>query len=159
MVPLLDILYKQWGRTTVEIMAEEAWAKLFRWLALRVAVRLFSAPCLKEWMAAVPCRMQATWGHFKPSAQQCYQAAELLLLSVSHHYSSGAKCRRRPLRQAVFCCILMCASQLNAGPSIRFRSCLSTADARMLPSAGAPRGAWESREAPQEVTSKERERN
>lgn len=96
------------------------------------------------------------WGHFKTSAQQCYQAPEFLLLSLSHHYSSGADCRRGPLRQTVFCCILMCANQLNAGPSIHLRYCFSTAGARVLASAGTPRHVWENREAPREVTSKEK---
>ena len=110
---------------------------------------------MSEW-PRFPVEHRRRWGHFKTSAQQCYQAAEFLLLSVSHHYSSGADCRRGPLRQTVFCCILMCANQLNAGPSIHPRYCFSTADAHVLPSAGAPRHVWESREVPREVTSKEK---
>ena len=113
---------------------------------------------MSEW-PRFPVEHRRLWGHFKTSVQQCYQAPEFLLLSISHHYSSGADCRQGPLRQTVFCCILMCANQLNAGPSIHPRYCFSTADTHMLPSAGAPRHVWESREAPREVTSKERESN
>lgn len=92
---------------------------LSKWSALCMAVGLFSAPCLKERMAAVCSQMLATAGPLQTISgtmlssgwvPACVSKPSLFLMSQLQE--------RAMVTNTLLCCILMCANQLNSGPDI-----------------------------------------
>ena len=139
----------------MEIMAEKAWVKPFRMSGIvRGYGSVFST--LPEWMNGHGSLLNTGDG----GATSKHQRNNVIKRRVPTSVSKPSLFLRSRLQArataTVFCCILMCANQLKAGPSIHLRYCFSTAGARVLASAGTPRHVWENREAPREVTSKEK---
>lgn len=97
---------------------------LSKWTALCMAVGLFSAPCLKEWMAAVSSQMQATAGPLQTISTTMLSSSRVLAsVSKPSLFLMKQLQERSAVTNTLLWCILMCANQFNSGSDIHLRYC------------------------------------
>lgn len=90
-----------------------------KWTALCMAVGLLSAPCLKEWMAAVSSQMLATAGPLQTISGTMLSSSWVpACVSKPSLFLTSQLQERATVTNTLLCCVLMCANQLNAGPDI-----------------------------------------
>lgn len=115
------MLYKQWGKNETGNYGREC-SSLD--LSKRTVLGLFSAPCLKEWMAAVSSQTQTTVGPLQTISVTMLSSIWVpASVSKPSLFLMSRLQERATATNILLCCILMCANQLNSGPDIRLRYC------------------------------------